>query len=147
MQSVVPMPGVAGAGAGIVNVEKAIELAQSYGSAAAVPAANGGLTPSELLYSGTEPINWSSVNWNSVNWNSVNWNSVNWNSVNWNSVNWNSACEPGSICANEINDAPLGAPIILGDIDDFAEQEEAANPEQPNAPLGPIRSFLPSISN
>ncbi len=53
--------------------------------------ANTGLQASQLLWSGSEPINWSSVNWSSVNWNSVNWNSVNWNSVNWNSVNWNSA--------------------------------------------------------
>ncbi len=45
---------------------------------------------SALLWSGSQPLTWSSVNWNSVNWNSVNWNSVNWNSVNWNSVNWNS---------------------------------------------------------
>jgi len=52
--------------------------------------ANTGLQASQLLWSGSEPVTWTSVNWNSVNWNSVNWNSVNWNSVNWNSVNWNS---------------------------------------------------------
>jgi serine protease AprX len=52
--------------------------------------ANTGVEASQLLWTGTEPLNWESVNWNSVNWNSVNWNSVNWNSVNWNSVNWNS---------------------------------------------------------
>jgi serine protease AprX len=52
--------------------------------------ANIGLQASQLLWSGSDPITWTSVNWNSVNWNSVNWNSVNWNSVNWNSVNWNS---------------------------------------------------------
>jgi serine protease AprX len=57
----------------------------------ATEAANTGLEASQLLWTGSTPINWSSVNWNSVNWNSVNWNSVNWNSVNWNSVNWNSA--------------------------------------------------------
>jgi serine protease AprX len=60
--------------------------------------ANTGLQASQLLWSGSAPVQWSSVNWNSVNWNSVNWNSVNWNSVNWNSVNWNSAVlEPPSI--------------------------------------------------
>jgi serine protease AprX len=52
--------------------------------------ANTGLTPSQLLWSGSEPINWSSVSWNSVSWNSVSWNSVSWNAVNWNAVNWNS---------------------------------------------------------
>lgn len=60
--------------------------------------ANTGLQASQLLWSGSSPVDWGSVNWNSVNWNSVNWNSVNWNSVNWNSVNWNSAVlEPPSI--------------------------------------------------
>jgi len=53
--------------------------------------ANVGLIPSQLLWTGDDPVAWDSVNWNSVNWNSVNWNSVNWNSVNWNSVNWNSS--------------------------------------------------------
>ena len=52
--------------------------------------ANTGVFPSQLLYSGTEPITWTSVGWNSVGWNSVGWNSVGWNSVGWNSVGWNS---------------------------------------------------------
>jgi serine protease AprX len=52
--------------------------------------ANTGALPSQLLYSGTEPIAWTSVGWNSVGWNSVGWNSVGWNSVGWNSVGWNS---------------------------------------------------------
>ncbi len=52
--------------------------------------ANTGITASQLLWTGDEPVTWNSVNWNSVNWNSVNWNSVNWNAVNWNAVNWNS---------------------------------------------------------
>lgn len=52
--------------------------------------ANTGTLPSQLLYSGTEPISWGSVGWNSVGWNSVGWNSVGWNSVGWNSVGWNS---------------------------------------------------------
>ncbi len=57
---------------------------------ATTQSSNVGLQASQLLWTGSQPITWSSVNWNSVNWNSVNWNSVNWNSVNWNSVNWNS---------------------------------------------------------
>jgi serine protease AprX len=52
--------------------------------------ANTGLTASQLLWSGNEPITWASVAWNSVAWNSVAWNSVAWNSVAWNSVAWNS---------------------------------------------------------
>ncbi|MCB9418333.1 MAG: S8 family serine peptidase [Ardenticatenaceae bacterium] len=52
--------------------------------------ANTGIPASKLLWSGSEPINWSSVNWGSVNWGSVNWGSVNWGSVNWGSVNWGS---------------------------------------------------------
>ncbi len=52
--------------------------------------ANTGQTPSQLLWTGSNPINWNSVSWNSVSWNSVSWNSVSWNSVSWNSVSWNS---------------------------------------------------------
>ncbi len=52
--------------------------------------ANTGVAASKLLWSGSDPINWTSVNWGSVNWGSVNWGSVNWGSVNWGSVNWGS---------------------------------------------------------
>jgi serine protease AprX len=52
--------------------------------------ANTGITASQLLWSGEEPVTWESVAWNSVAWNSVAWNSVAWNSVAWNSVAWNS---------------------------------------------------------
>ncbi len=52
--------------------------------------ANTGLTASQLLWTGSDPITWGSVAWNSVAWNSVAWNSVAWNSVAWNSVAWNS---------------------------------------------------------
>lgn len=72
-----------GAGAGILNVWSAINLT-TWGTA------NTGITASKLLWTGTVPINWSSVNWGSVNWGSVNWGSVNWGSVNWGSVNWGS---------------------------------------------------------
>jgi serine protease AprX len=56
--------------------------------------ANTGQEVSQLLTTGSEPVNssvsWNSVSWNSVSWNSVSWNSVSWNSVSWNSVSWNS---------------------------------------------------------
>jgi len=56
--------------------------------------ANTGLIASNLLTTGSQPIDssvsWNSVSWNSVSWNSVSWNSVSWNSVSWNSVSWNS---------------------------------------------------------
>jgi serine protease AprX len=52
--------------------------------------ANTGLVPSQLLWTGDDPVAWDSVAWNSVAWNSVAWNSVAWNSVAWNSVAWNS---------------------------------------------------------
>ncbi|MEJ2748192.1 MAG: S8 family serine peptidase [Anaerolineae bacterium] len=51
---------------------------------------NTGFEASQLLWTGSDPINWDSVNWGSVNWGSVNWGSVNWGSVNWGSVNWGS---------------------------------------------------------
>ncbi len=105
--------------------------------------ANTGLVPSQLLWSGSAPINWSSVNWNSVNWNSVNWNSVNWNSVNWNSVNWNST---------------VLEPPTLGGILPLAEGESWETPAQPtevpNVVFEPVIDeqidavlFLPSIGN
>lgn len=59
-----------------------------FGSTTAT--ANTGIVASQLLWTGNQPINWSSVNWGSVNWGSVNWGSVNWGSVNWGSVNWGS---------------------------------------------------------
>jgi len=52
--------------------------------------ANIGLPASQLLWSGSDPIQWGSVNWGSVNWGSVNWGSVNWGAVNWGTVNWSS---------------------------------------------------------
>jgi serine protease AprX len=73
----------ASAGAGYLNIYNAV-----YGTT--TQSANTGVAPSQLLYSGTDPIAWSSVGWNSVGWNSVGWNSVGWNSVGWNSVGWNS---------------------------------------------------------
>jgi serine protease AprX len=72
-----------GVGAGYLDIYAAVHGTTTQ-------SANTGLTASQLLWTGSEPVAWNSVNWNSVNWGSVNWNSVNWNSVNWNSVNWNS---------------------------------------------------------
>ncbi len=46
--------------------------------------ANIGIPASQLLWAGSEPVQWQSVNWNAVNWNAVNWNAVNWNSIIWN---------------------------------------------------------------
>lgn len=57
---------------------------------ATTASANTGIQASALLWTGSEPVTWSSVSWNSVSWNSVSWNSVSWNSVSWNSVSWNS---------------------------------------------------------
>ncbi|RME45262.1 MAG: hypothetical protein D6791_11205 [Chloroflexi bacterium] len=85
-----PLPGEPGAGAGIVNAANLVQTALSYGTAAAVPTANTGYEASQLLWTGSDPVQWNSVNWDSVNWDSVNWDSVNWGSVNWDSVNWDS---------------------------------------------------------
>lgn len=52
--------------------------------------ANTDIAASQLLWTGPDPVVWTSVAWNSVAWNSVAWNSVAWNSVAWNSVAWNS---------------------------------------------------------
>ena len=71
------------AGAGYLDIQAALQSNTTE-------SANTGIMPSQLLYTGTNPITWGSVGWNSVGWNSVGWNSVGWNSVGWNSVGWNS---------------------------------------------------------
>ncbi len=71
------------AGAGYLDIYAAV-------NATTTQSANLGITASQLLWSGSNPITWGSVQWNSVQWNSVQWNSVQWNSVQWNSVQWNS---------------------------------------------------------
>lgn len=138
MASATVVPGEPAMGAGVINIDKAIQMAKSYGDASAVPAANTGLEPSQLLFSGSDPINWNSVNWNSVNWNSVNWNSVNWNSVNWNSVNWNSTGD-GGMGINSIPtadpDQSMNVPLMLDDDLDLwapvtAEEIEAQQPAE-----------------
>jgi serine protease AprX len=75
--------GVIGGGNPYLNVYAAV-------AGSSRESANTGLLPSQLLWTGEEPIAWESVAWNSVAWNSVAWNSVAWNSVAWNSVAWNS---------------------------------------------------------
>jgi serine protease AprX len=72
------------AGAGYLDIYAAVTQFGIVGTA------NTGLPASQLLWTGSSPINWSSVKWSSVNWSSVNWSSVNWSSVNWSSVNWSS---------------------------------------------------------
>jgi len=51
---------------------------------------NYGKPASKLLWTGSQPLSWSSANWSSANWSSANWSSVNWSSANWSSVNWSS---------------------------------------------------------
>ena len=72
-----------GSGAGYLDVYAAVQGTTTQ-------AANTGQQASQLLWTGSDPVNWGSVNWGSVNWGSVNWGSVNWGSVNWGSVNWGS---------------------------------------------------------
>ena len=76
-----PQPG--STGAGYLDIYAAV-----HGTTTS--SANTGIEASQLLWTGSDPINWNSVNWGSVNWGSVNWGSVNWGSVNWGSVNWGS---------------------------------------------------------
>jgi serine protease AprX len=71
------------AGAGYLDVYAAV-------NGTTTQTANTGIAASKLLWTGSQPVTWSSVQWNSVQWNSVQWNSVQWNSVQWNSVQWNS---------------------------------------------------------
>jgi len=50
--------------------------------------ANEGLPINRLLFTGSNPMQWSAVNWTAVNWTAVNWTAVNWTAVNWTAVNW-----------------------------------------------------------
>jgi serine protease AprX len=81
METAKPFSG--GNGAGYMDIYQAVHTTTTEN-------ANTGLSASQLLWTGPEPIVWGSVAWNSVAWNSVAWNSVAWNSVAWNSVAWNS---------------------------------------------------------
>jgi serine protease AprX len=54
------------AGAGYLDIAAAV-------SSSTTSSANTNLAASKLLWSGSQPITWSSVNWNSVNWNSDDW--------------------------------------------------------------------------
>lgn len=84
--------------------------------------ANQGLTASQMLWTGSNPVTWSSVSWNSVSWNSVSWNSVSWNSVSWNSVSWNSVSWNSNSDGDGTTDAtdscttaPIVTPVPGGD--------------------------------
>ena len=71
----------AGIGAGELTIDAAIK-------SSSLQTANTGQAASQMLWSGSTPVTWTSVNWTSVNWTSVNWTSVNWTSVNWTDINW-----------------------------------------------------------
>jgi serine protease AprX len=49
---------------------------------------NTGTPASQLLWTGSAPLDWTSANWGSANWGSANWGSANWGSANWGSANW-----------------------------------------------------------
>jgi len=71
------------AGSGLLDVYAAVNGNTSE-------SANTGFLPSQLLTTGSDPINWGSIGWNSIGWNSIGWNSIGWNSIGWNSIGWNS---------------------------------------------------------
>lgn len=70
------------AGAGIVDAYAAV-------NGTTTQSANTGITPSQLLGTGSAPVN-TSMGWNSMGWNSMGWNSVGWTAMGWNSMGWNS---------------------------------------------------------
>jgi serine protease AprX len=71
------------AGAGYLDVSAAV-------NGTTTQSANTGTTASQLLWTGSTPVNWGSVQWGSVQWGSVQWGSVQWGSVQWGSVQWGS---------------------------------------------------------
>ena len=64
------------AGAGYLDIYAAV-------NATTTQSANTGITASQLLWTGSNPVNWGSVQWGSVQWGSVQWGSVQWGSVQW----------------------------------------------------------------
>jgi serine protease AprX len=71
------------AGAGYLDVNAAV-------NGSTTQSANTGIMASQLLWTGSTPVNWGSVQWGSVQWGSVQWGSVQWGSVQWGSVQWGS---------------------------------------------------------
>lgn len=116
------------AGAGYLDVYAAL-------SNTSTASANTNQPASRLLWTGSQPVTWSSINWNSVNWNSVNWNSVNWNSVNWNSVNWNSDYWESGVTAAEAD--------LIANEDEEASSENAT-PIDESAQS--VHVFLPFVT-
>ncbi|MCE7987634.1 MAG: hypothetical protein DYG89_41245, partial [Caldilinea sp. CFX5] len=116
------------AGAGYLDVYAAVK-----GTTTA--SANTGLTASQLLWTGPNPVTWSSVSWNSVSWNSVSWNSVSWNSVSWNSVSWNS-----TYWGNDVTAAAFIAEDSPPLSNSEAEEADATETAQGNKVFLPITS-------
>ena len=103
------------AGAGYLDIHAAV-------NGTTTQSANTGITASQRLWSGTEPVtwgsvSWNSVSWNSVSWNSVSWNSVSWNSVSWNSVSWNSSDTDGGLSTGSCGSAIAGLTLVNADTD------------------------------
>ena len=71
------------AGAGYLDIYAAV-------NGTTTETANTGIAASNMLTTGSDPINWGSVQWGSVQWGSVQWGSVQWGSVQWGSVQWGS---------------------------------------------------------
>lgn len=71
------------AGAGLIDVYAAVKGTTTM-------TANTGTRISNLLTTGPNGIQQSSVSWSSVSWSSVSWSSVSWSSVSWSSVSWSS---------------------------------------------------------
>jgi hypothetical protein len=71
------------AGAGYLDIYAAV-------NGTTTQTANTGIAASNMLTTGSDPINWGSVQWGSVQWGSVQWGSVQWGSVQWGSVQWGS---------------------------------------------------------
>ncbi len=142
--SATPLEGEPGVGTGSLNIAQAIEMAFSYDDEP-VPMANTGKPASQLLSTGSEPIQWNSVNWNSVNWNSVNWNSVNWNSVNWNSTDPNAAAvddNPASVNVPTGRGSTLRPPLSL-EVDELPTENLPTIPETPEVPEEPEKPTEP----
>lgn len=71
------------AGAGYLDVYGAV-------TSTATQNANTGLAASKFLWTGSQPLAWSSPNWDSASWSTASWSTASWSTASWSTASWSS---------------------------------------------------------
>jgi serine protease AprX len=66
-------------GAGVVNVQRAIDIATSQ-------SANTGTPISHMLNDGSNPTTWNSTSWSTAKWSTAKWSTAKWSTAKWSTV-------------------------------------------------------------